>query len=353
MSVYITGIGNISVQPTVLATGFPEPQYHHLRYARCIEPSWPEYINPMEARRMSSIIKRAIVSTHISLKESGIEMPDAVITGTGLGCIEDTEKFLTLMISENEQFMKPTYFIHSTHNTISSQIAIRLKCNGYNNTFVHRGISFELALHDAMLLFMQKKIKTALVGGHDEMTPAYFGLLDRIGYWKKEDTVASSLYRSNSTGSLAGEGSISFVLSEEKLPSAYAEIKGTETFYNGSGTIDVSEKIRGFLASYDLKPSDIDMVMMGINGDVNDNNVYYSVADDLFGSTMLCWYKHLSLEYFTSPAFGLWASAQCLKDGIIPGHIILKDTAHEKVKHVLLYNHFRNRNHSLVLLKSC
>jgi len=353
MSVYITGIGNISVQPTVLAKGFPEPGFHDTRYARCIEPSYTEYIPPMEARRMSSIIKRAIVSTQLALESSGTVIPDAVITGTGLGCIEDTEKFLTSMINDDEKFLKPTYFIHSTHNTISSQIAIRLKCNGYNNTFVHRGISFELALHDAMLLFMQNKVKSALVGGHDEMTPAYFGLLDRIGYWKKESISSSSLSDSKSTGSLAGEGSISFVLSCNRESSDYAEIKGVETFYNVPASGKTPERITGFLASHDLTPSDIDMVMMGINGDVNDNNVYYSVADELFKSTILCWYKHLSLEYFTSPAFGLWASALCMRENNIPDYLKIRGTVGGRIKNILLYNHFRNRNHSLVLLKSC
>ncbi|HPT12727.1 MAG TPA: beta-ketoacyl synthase N-terminal-like domain-containing protein [Bacteroidales bacterium] len=351
MSVYITGIGKISVQPS--GQSGSAPQYFETRYARCSDPAFSDYINPMEARRMSTIIKRAIVSTQMALGEAGIEMPGAVITGTGLGCIEDTEKFLTSMINDNEKFLKPTYFIHSTHNTISSQVAIRLKCNGYNNTFVHRGISFELALHDAMLLFMQKKVHSALVGGHDEMTPAYFNLLDRIGYWKKEIVSSSSLHTSNSAGSVAGEGSISLVLSDEKSPSAYARITDVSTFYNGNGTTDPSERIEAFLSLNGLKPSDIDLVMTGINGDVNDNNVYYQVLEKTFKNNPAGWYKHLSLEYFTSPAFGLQASAQCLKSGNIPEHLRLKGNFNGKPEHILLYNHFKNRNHSLILLSSC
>ena len=302
---------------------------------------------------MSTIIKRAVVSTHLALAEAGVDMPGAVITGTGLGCIEDTEKFLTSMINDNEKFLKPTYFIHSTHNTISSQVAIRLKCNGYNNTFVHRGISFELALHDVMLLFMQKKVNNALVGGHDEMTPAYFSLLDRIGYWKKEIVPSSSLHLSKTTGSVAGEGSISFVLSEERSPSAYARIVDVTTFYNSNGTKDPSEEIEAFLSRHGLKPADIDLVMTGINGDVNDNNVYYHVLDTTFKNNLAGWYKHLSLEYFTSPAFGLHVSAQCLKSGSVPDHLRLKGISNGKLDHILLYNHFKNRNHSLVLLSSC
>ncbi len=353
MPVYITGTGNISVQPTATTEGFPEFMTHQTRYARCIEPSWAEFIAPMEARRMSSIIKRAIASTQMALTQSGIKIPDAIITGTGLGCIEDTEKFLTSMIAENERFLKPTYFIHSTHNTISSQIAIRLSCNGYNNTFVHRGISFELALHDAMLMFMEGKIGSAIVGGHDEMTPAYFSLLDRVGYWKKEAANTMSLSHSTTPGSVAGEGSISFMLSDKKTASSMAEIKAVDTFYNGSGTVNLTRRIETFLSENGLRPSDIDLLMMGLNGDVNDNNIYFSVADTLFGNKLTGWYKHMSLEYFSSPAFGMWVSALSLQKKQLPDDFILRGTSKGDLKNILLYNHFRNRNHSLILLTSC
>ena len=353
MEVYITGIGKITVQ-SFSGDGLPgEPHFPETRYLRCDDPSFSDYINPMEARRMSTIIKRSVVTTAMALKEAGTENPGAVITGTGLGCIEDTEKFLTAMINDGEKFLKPTYFIHSTHNTISSQVAIRLKCNGYNNTFVHRGISFELALQDAMLLFMQKKINTALVGGHDEMTPAYFGLLDRIGFWKKEAINPALLYKSSTTGSVAGEGSISFLLSDRKESSAYARIMDITTLYNGNGNADIPSLIIKFLKSNGLKPDDIDILMTGINGDVNDNRIYEETADKVLPGKALGWYKHLSLEYFTSPAFGLMISAQCLKEGVLPGYLKLKGDLGRRPQYLLMHNHFRNRNHSLVLLSSC
>jgi len=353
MEVYITGIGKITVQPFSGSGLSATPHYTESRYSRCDDPSFSDYFNPMEARRMSTIIRRSVVTTAMALKEAETEIPGAVITGTGLGCIEDTEKFLTAMINDGEKFLKPTYFIHSTHNTISSQIAIRLKCNGYNNTFVHRGISFELALQDAMLLFGQKKINTALVGGHDEMTPAYFGLLDRIGFWKKETVNSAMLCKSSTPGSVAGEGSISFLLSDRKGSSAYARIADMTTLYNGNGNIDLPSHIIKFLKSDGLRPEDIDILMTGINGDANYDRIYEETADKVFPGKAVGWYKHLSLEYFTSPAFGLMISAQCLKEGILPGYLKLKGDLSRKPKYLLMHNHFRNRNHSLVLLTSC
>src|SRR5512138_2781239 len=123
MGAYIQGFGNISIQNTFEQKGFPEPLWYQEPYVRCLDPDFKNFISPIDARRMSKLIKRAIITAKTCIAESGIDMPDAIISGTGLGSIDDTEKFLSAMIENNEKFLQPTYFIQSTHNTISSQIA--------------------------------------------------------------------------------------------------------------------------------------------------------------------------------------------------------------------------------------
>ena len=66
--------------------------------------------------------------------------------------------------------MKPTHFMQSTHNTISSLLAIRFKCHGYNATYSHRGASLESALMDAYMQIALGDIDNALVGWFDEKT---------------------------------------------------------------------------------------------------------------------------------------------------------------------------------------
>ena len=77
--------------------------------------------------------------------------------------------------------LKPTYFMQSTHKTISSNIAIRLGCHGYNMTYTQDDASLKWALRDAELLLRSGKCKTVLVGCHDETTPLYRDLLKRMG----------------------------------------------------------------------------------------------------------------------------------------------------------------------------
>ena len=104
---------------------------------------------------MSKIIKRGIASALIALKDANVENPGAIITGTGWGCWADTEKFLLTMIEQGEEQLTPTAFMQSTHNTVSGQIAISIKCHNYNSTYAHRGVSFERSLQDGMMLCLE------------------------------------------------------------------------------------------------------------------------------------------------------------------------------------------------------
>ena len=125
-------------------------------------------IPPMVARRLSGVLKRALLTSLVTLKRMAIEQPDAIITGTEMGCIKETENFLREMTEGGEECLKPTYFIQSTHNTISSLIAIHTHTHGYNCTYSHRKNSLKGALTDALLQLKLGDITNALVGWHDE-----------------------------------------------------------------------------------------------------------------------------------------------------------------------------------------
>ena len=167
--------------------------YLHARYE--LKPGDPEpdfrsLFSVMEARRMGRLLKRAVWTASEALKEAGIDVPDAVIIGTDYGCIENSEAFLKALKGIDDAPMKPTHFMQSTHNTISSLIAIRLGAHGYNATYSHRGRSFESALQDAWMQIALGDIDTALVGWFDEMTPALAESLTQWGVEPKEHALA-------------------------------------------------------------------------------------------------------------------------------------------------------------------
>ena len=186
-SVFVLSAKQISLQQPLNEEWMQEPIKYDVPFTRSLDPSFKEYVSPIEARRMGKILKRALATSKEALKEAGLDTVDAIITGTGYGCIENTEFFLDALSNDGEQMLKPTYFMQSTHNTISSLVAIQTKNHGYNVTYAHKGISFDSALQDAWWQFQLGKINTALVGGHDEMTETFYHILKKGGVMGKDD----------------------------------------------------------------------------------------------------------------------------------------------------------------------
>ena len=197
--IYIRSAAQISVQKPLREDWMTDPVQCSEPYLRSQDPDFKPFLNPMQARRMGLILKRAIAVSLTALKEAGIECPDAIFTGTGLGCMENTENFLSAMCRDGEEMLPPTYFMMSTHNTISSAVAILLRCRGHNCTYSQKDISFESALLDAFMQFQSRRISNALVGAHDETTPDTYDLLKGAGYF--------------GDGATAAEASSAFVLS--------------------------------------------------------------------------------------------------------------------------------------------
>lgn len=353
MSIYIQAAAQISIQEPLCDAWFEHPIYYSERYQRAIDPDFKTFINPMIARRMGKLLKRAIVTSAKVTTSSDIKDIDAIVTGTGLGCIENTEKFLQAMVNEGEDFLQPTFFMQSTHNTISSQIALHLKCHGYNSTYSHRGISFESALMDVYQQFTIKSIQNALIGAHDEMTPDYFTLLDQAGFWKKENINESILRQHNSTGSFSGESSVSFMLENQKKEHSLCEIKSVDLLFKPSIT-RLRDSLDELLNKNNLNMHDIDAVFVGLNGDCQNDAVYLELQNSLFPTTPLCWYKHLFGESFSASGLGMYVASKCLQNNCIPQHLFYHP--HEQItniKNILVYHHFLNKDHSLILLSKC
>lgn len=351
MKAFIRGTGVISPQHTRNSRNFPgEIIISDTNLLRCIEPAYSEFLNPVMARRMGRVIKMGIASAMMCMQDSKLEMPDAIIAGTALGCLGDTEKFLKAMIADNEQFLTPTSFIQSIQNSVSAQIALQLNCTGHNFTFAHKGFSFESALLDALMLLENDEASNILVGGIDEMTDHNYFFYDKLGHWKKEKIYSSQLLSSKTPGTIGGEGAIFFSLSGDQTDADYASVTGVKMIYNPNDADDVKSKTYKFLNKYNLNFEEIDVVLYGNNGDVTTESWYADLGNDFKKSTA-CSYKHLCGEYQTSSAFAMWLGALILKTGEIPDVILQGTKKSERLSHVLIYNIYEN-NHSLILLQA-
>ena len=210
---YINGTGCISPQNSIDSEWFFDT-IHPAKgdYFDAIEPSYKEFIAPNLLRRMGRAIKMGVAAGNIAIQQADAKKVDAIITGTGLGCFEDSERFLLALLNNEEQFLTPTSFIQSTHNTVGSQIALLMKCHDYNFTYVHRGFSFESAIQDALMLFEEGK-ETILVGGIEEHTPN-FVILNRRARKFQEVSSTTPIWESTTPGVQMSEGTACFILNK-------------------------------------------------------------------------------------------------------------------------------------------
>lgn len=350
MKTYINGIGCISAQKTFDTVFLEEAVHNHDQNVFAIVPPvYKDYISPAASRRMAKGVKNGIVASAIAMKDAQIENVDAIITGTGLGCIEDSEKFLKNILDNNEEFLTPTAFIQSTHNTVGAQIALLQQCKGYNFTYVNGAVSFESALLDAKMQIEEGDVQSVLVGGVDEngdYTTALFKLSGRI---KPDNQQPYNLLDSNTSGAVYGEGAGFFVLENERKDNTYGEILDV-TIINTLEENEIEAEIKSFLKSNQLEISDIDALILGFDGNVDFEIYYKNLAQNAFAEIPQLYYKHLSGEYDTASAFALWMAAKILKTQEVPEIVKVNLVEKPNYKTILLYNQLNGKNHSFTLI---
>lgn len=327
--VFVNGLGFVNAQ-------FSNEVVHEFDLlqefiSKAKSPSLKEIISPAMSRRMASGVKMGIYASLKALEEAKVEQPDTIITGTALGCLVDSEKFLINIIQNNEAFLTPTAFIQSTHNTVGSQIALHLGCNAYNFTYTNGFNSFENALLDGSLQVETEEVTTALVGGIDEIGQRTYQLLQLIGEIKS----------ATNQGKKYSEGAHFCVLSNEKSAISYAKLLAVSIC---NGYEDLYAEILKFIESNHINLSDIDAIISGEES-LKDNN-------RLNGLASLYEYKEFIGEYGTSSAFGFVLGCELLKKQILPSQFKKNDRKAERYKNILLVNGHNGKDLSLILLQS-
>lgn len=328
--IYVLSAKQISVQQPLCEDWMTQPVEYQTPFNRSIDPSFKDYISPIEARRMGKILKRAIATSKEAIKASGLESVDAIITGTGYGCIENTEFFLDALSKDGEQMLSPTYFMQSTHNTISSLVAIQTKNHGYNVTYAHKGISFDSALQDAVLQMRLGKINSALIGGHDELTETFYRILKKGGMMGQDDE-------------MCGEAAVSVVLGT-KNDDYLCKLVNFKMLHKPT-----LEKLKAVAKDFQA-----DYILTGISGNHKSDEAYFAETKELFSDAKLMKYKHIFGESFTSSGIGVYVAAQCLKAGRIPAHLFVNpsEISDKKPSKILIFNHSDGNNYSLTLLEA-
>ena len=327
-SIKILSAKQISIQNPLTEEWMENPLSYSEDYVRAVDPDFKQFISAGDARRMGKLLKRALATSLSALQEGGMENPDAIITGTGFGSIENTELFLDALVREGEQLLKPTQFMQSTHNTASSLIGIHTHCHGYNSTYSQKGYSFDSALYDAWMQFRIGRIRSALVGSHDEMSPVFSGFVRKAGHVKD--------------GEICSEAAVSVLLAESE-DNAYCTLEGVKL-------LDTPPEETLKLVLADMTAGGIDAVMTGKSGNA-ENDSWYGFLDAMLPGIPQLRYKPLFGVNFSSSATGFYAAACCLRKGSVPAVLTESGQAVECAKGIVVVNVVEGRHYSFSLLK--
>lgn len=206
-----------------------------------ISPDYKDYIPSTALRRLSLVLRMGLTASMDCQQQMGEEF-DAISVGTALGCLKDTEKFLVTIHTTTSDFLSPTAFIQSTHNTIGGQISLGLKNYAYNMTHTQNNLSFEVALLDALLCINEGK-QNVLVGAADEKID-FLSLV-------QPDLIPDTYPLSS--------GASFFVLSPVKNETGI----GVRSVYTQFNALDVQQDIFHFLENNELSVNDLDLVLYG------------------------------------------------------------------------------------------
>lgn len=351
MAVYINEMEAISPQNTFGLETFPEeilPPEN--KYFSSLQPVYKEYIKPKLLRRMSKVIRMGVTAGIQCLKKSNIETPDAIIVGTGLGCVQDTAKFLKQIDENGEALLNPTAFIQSTHNTVSGQIALLIGCKSYNLTFTQRTLSFENALMDTFLVLNEKPEQMILLGGIDEITTESFELIQQTGCAK--ETVEDDILTPGK-GYVPGEGTAFFTVTNKRSDQNKVEVRKLSVLPEPEDEAQVTQFIIDQVKASGLSLDQIDATIIGANGDLRNDKVYQNILNKVCPDACQIAYKHLVGEYDTASSFATWLGCQALNQQSFPKASILKEGKQKGLKNILLLNHHKGKDYSLIILSKC
>lgn len=267
----------------------------------CIEPDYKSRIDAKMIRRMSRIIRMGFYTALESLETTGAIRPGAIISATGLGCLEDTGIFIEKLINNREEMLSPTAFIQSTHNAIAAQIALSMQNHGYNHTWVQGGISLECALDDAALWAAEHPGQPVLITAADEVTNYSLQVLRRFGLAGSE---------TGEQGITTGEGAMSMVMSTDKGNSSVS-IDACETIYAPDDKRKVMESLQRWVQQTLSANENILLLSGDTGGEYSD---FYNNAVDIIKPSNRVSFKQYCGEFPVATAFGTWMAWKALQE---------------------------------------
>lgn len=364
MDIEVVGAGSLfpSERPELLAMPTEFGGRSYPAHA-CPPAPGKEFIAAGKLRRMGRAQQLALGSA--CLATNGRVPPDAasrgaVCLGTGLGETGSTAAFLKSVLDPDQPFPKPTHFINSVHNALASEIAMALDFKGENSTFTHGAVSFELALSRALQVLRARRSDCVLACGADELTPYAVEFGQRYGWWRTSlEPLAPLESAADKAGTLPGEGAGALMLARpgtvDAEPLARIRLCRARPIAQPVDPRREKDFIAAALGGIGVQLNDIQLLILGANGDSALDAVYAGVVEELRAcvSEEPCVgvYKHACGEFCSAAALGVGLAVEAARSGAAPAR--LRCLGNWAVpKNVLVYHVSLTGYHSVCLVAS-
>lgn len=347
--IYIYGSGIICIQPTFHEDYFyDEVKTYDINGIKSIDPDYKEFIPALQLRRMGKSMRMAVYASQKAIQNAGNPEIHAIITGTGEGCIRDSEKFVEALWENEGGMLNPTPFIQSTHNMAAATIALALGCKGYNMTYTNNSSSFESAIIDSLLYLNESPQENIIIGGLDEVSEQTMQFWGKAGYVRTQNVHIPLDLNNKNTGEIIAEGAGFYVVSGEKRKNYLGKILNVKTVFDVDNLQDFMVE---FLQENELNASNLDAIILGNNGDKRYDGIYNSISEQLFSEIPQISFKNILGEFDTVTSLAVELALKVFKNQAIPQILNLNGKTKNEYNRILIYNQRRGKNHSLILLE--
>lgn len=248
----------------------------------------PEWIPPLEARRLSPPSRFAVVAALTALEDAGLAPPadpdpdTAVSLGTAFGPSSWTQALLDQIFGEGPRAVSPMLFTESVANAPAGRVALACRAAGANHTFSQGEASPLLAVARGADELAHGGAGRALAGAADEMTPLLHAILHRFGALARTGSGGAEEGRpfgAGRSGFLAGEGATVVVLEGEEAARRRGarprvRLRARATAFDptasrvgwGRGAETLAASLGDELERAGVAPDSVDLVVSGASG---------------------------------------------------------------------------------------
>ena len=323
----------------------------------------PERIKRMGRGQMMAIaaVKRALDVCPEPPARGGAT---AVSLGTAWAEEGDEITFLQNLIERGEKGAKPAFFVNSVKNALASQLALTFGFQGENQTFAHDALSFESALWQGAWLLGAGRARHAIVCGVDALA-SFQEIHGHLLGWYATDPAAvaplASIPVAAGHRTLPGEGAAAFVLAPPGTRAGrLARLVGLRVRgpLRRSPVLSASDELAFLeqaLREGGTRMDDIDLVLVGANGDSALDAVYVSIIAELrarSSGTAVGVYRHVTGDFATASALAFDLAVRAADSGSLPAEVHVVEGAVRAVERVLLYHLTSAGYHSAIIVSA-